>query len=209
MHAPSLNMKGILDHQREPVSKILDAAEHCVRLHGYAETTTRIVAREANVSKSLLHYHFQSKAHIFIELQIRLYNRIAAQIRDVVAAEGSTTEKSLRGLDAVYQVVTNSDDLPVHIEIWSRSFGDETLRSQMIRFREYLREVLIHILDELVREEIKQLPLSVETAADLALAMFTGLKLNAGFEPDRERFDRAYADLKRIIAHTLSIGGYR
>ncbi|MCA9644891.1 MAG: helix-turn-helix transcriptional regulator, partial [Myxococcales bacterium] len=52
--APEWHLEGILDHQREPVANILSSAERCFQRYGYSETTTRLIAQEAGVSKSLL-----------------------------------------------------------------------------------------------------------------------------------------------------------
>lgn len=201
--APEWHLEGMLDHHREPVANILHAAERCFQRYGYAETTTRVIAQEAGVSKSLLHYHFQSKEHIFIELQINLYNRISDEIAAIISSHGTTTEKSLRLLDEVYRVVTQKDDLAMHVEIWSRSFSSPKLRRHLLQFREFLRAVFIRMLEALLGEHVEKLPVSIETAADLALYVLTGFKFHAGFEEDMERVHRAYADLTKIVLQIL------
>ncbi|MCA9521197.1 MAG: TetR/AcrR family transcriptional regulator, partial [Myxococcales bacterium] len=152
---------------------------------------------------SLLHYHFQSKEHIFIELQINLYNRISDEIAAIISSHGTTTEKSLRLLDEIYRVVTQKDDLAMHVEIWSRSFSSPKLRRHLLQFREFLRSVFIRLLEALLGDHVHKLPVSIETAADLALYILTGFKFHAGFEEDMERVHRAYADLTTIVMQIL------
>ena len=68
--------------QNPTVLKIVLAAGECFSKKGYTGTSTREIAEKAGVSKSLLHYHFQSKEHILFELEALLVTTISDRVRD-------------------------------------------------------------------------------------------------------------------------------
>ena len=70
-------------------AKILDAAEQVFSEHGYAGTSTREVARRAQVPFGALHYHWGSKK----QLWDAVFRRLADRTRDTIIgnfAPGST-----------------------------------------------------------------------------------------------------------------------
>lgn len=57
-------MAPALDDETQPVRRILDAAARQIAAVGAAELSMSGVAREAGVSKALIHYHFRDKNHL-------------------------------------------------------------------------------------------------------------------------------------------------
>ncbi len=195
--------EALLDHSSDPVRRILEGAERCLRRSGYGEMSMRDIAAEAGVSKSLLHYHFLSKEHLFREVQISVYNRLAARIAAAVSTDGSGAHSSLKGLDALFDVLRHDADLPVQTEIWSRALTNAKLRARAVRLREYLREVAIDTIDRLLGSAKERFPLGVEEAADLLLAAIGGLSLQAGVDEGPERVEAAFQGLRRIVQVAL------
>lgn len=63
------------------VSAILDAAEKVFGTDGFEGGTMQLIAKEANVAQSLIHYHYRDKAKLYEAV----FERRAAVIRDVRA----------------------------------------------------------------------------------------------------------------------------
>ncbi len=76
---------------RDSVARILDAAEHCFRTSGYAGTSVRAIAEVAGVSKSLVLYHFVCKERLFVDVQLRLYQKITDAVEAVAVLRGGGT----------------------------------------------------------------------------------------------------------------------
>ena len=196
-------LQGLLDQDAEPVRRIIEAAERCLERSGYGGMSVRDIAQEAGVSKSLLHYHFLSKEHVFLELQIAVYNRLAARVTTALARIEPGTERSLMALDALLEVLRNQADLPLHTEIWSRSLTNPKLRSHARRLREYLRVVAIDTIEKLLGPALDRLPFGADVAADVVLAAISGLSLQAAFDDGEDRVEAAFRGLRSIIGLAL------
>src|SRR5215831_907772 len=95
------------------VQRILSAALACWSRDGYHGSSLKDIAAEAGVAKSLLHYHFQSKEHLLIELQAVQHRQVAAEIRERLKARGPSIEGALDALDQCWDaLVAESGHFP-------------------------------------------------------------------------------------------------
>lgn len=202
--APEPLLTGFIDQGSEPIGRILEAAEHCLSTSGYGGMSMRDIAKEAGVSKSLLHYHFQSKEHLFIELQIRVYNRLVSRIDEALAGRSASDEPGLSTLDAFFEVLSSIDDFPVQAELWARSIANRKIRDNLVRLWEHLHGVLVRAILDIVGSRISRLSISVASIADLLLASLTGLGLQASIDEHRDRVKRAFDSLRALLGGVLS-----
>jgi len=193
---------GLLANDGKQVRELLGAAETCFARSGYAGTSIRQIARSAGVSKSLVHYHFQSKEHLFLEVQVRIYNRLATQIAESLDEGGSLRERMLFALDAAFVELRANADLQAQAKVWAASLSNETLLLHVRRMRDGLRAELVELLEHLMGPERGSLPMSAETAVDLLWAVVTGLGLQASID-EEERIERAFLGLRALIAEAL------
>lgn len=198
-------LQGLLDHEAEPVKAILGAAECCFWGKGYEAASMREIAEAAKVSKSLLHYYFRSKEHLFLEVQIRVCNRLAARLAEAVEGE-TTSERGLFALDTAFQVLRKEGELPVQAEIWARALSNDRMRSHVVRLREHLRKLMIRTIERILGPAAASLPFGLEAAADLVWATFWGLGLQNAFDEDPGRVERAFDAFRRIAAAVLAPG---
>jgi AcrR family transcriptional regulator len=192
-------LRGFVDQQSEPIRVILEAAEHCLGASGYGGMSMRDIAREAGVSKSLLHYHFQSKEHLLIELQIRVYNRLLERVHRAIEAHAQKGRPGFATLDALFEVVSKIDDVPVQAELWARSMGNHQVRENLIWLRRQLHEVLVDAIEKMAGQAVGRLPMTVPTMADMLLGSVLGLGLQAMVDRSRQRVERAYHGLREIL----------
>lgn len=73
---------------------ILDAAEHLFTCHGPAATSISGVAREAGVTKSLIHHHFGTKDELWNEVQDRHFGQYF-EIQMKLLEQSESTESLL------------------------------------------------------------------------------------------------------------------
>ncbi len=198
---------GQLDHVNEPVARILDAAERCLSRLGYGGVSVRAVAKEAGVSKSLIHYHFQSKEHLFMEVQIRIYNRLAAQVAEAVASVESGKQRTRVALRTLINTLHARESLPVETEIWARALANDKLRARAVIVDDYMHGIIVRTLDRVLGSDRSWLPFSVEVAADLLLGALTGLGLRASIQDDPKRIDGTLSALTQLVELAIdSIG---
>jgi AcrR family transcriptional regulator len=186
------------------VSAIVEAAEGCFSRGGYAGASMREIAEHAGVSKSLLHYHFQSKEHLFVEVQIRFYERLGERIAAAVAPIASGERRGLAAFDALFEVLRSSEDLATQAELWAGALADPKLRLHVVRLREFFRGMLVVRIHEILGPDAGRLPISAEAAADLIWATLNGLGIEAAFGEPSERIERAIATLRVLTALLLA-----
>lgn len=188
------------------VARILAAAERCFCGRGYSATSLREIAEAAGVSKSLLHYHFQSKEHLFLEVLVRIYNRLAARVTRAVADRGTATERALFALDSLFQSLRENPDFHVQARIWARSLSNDRLRAHAQRLREELRAELVRAIERILGPTLARIPITAEAAADLLWATVGGLGMTAAWDAERDRAEAAFQALRRLVALAVREG---
>jgi len=196
---------GLLAREGEPVGRILDAAEECFRRAGYATASMREIAEAAGVSKSLLHYHFQSKEHLYLEVLVRIYDRLARRITEALEGRGTPAERALFALDALFESLRDNPDFQVQARVWAHSLSNEKLREHAQRMREHLREEIVRTMDRILGPAQSRFPVTLEVAADLLWAAVGGLGLQAGTDQPR-RVEEAFQGLRKLLALALTEG---
>src|SRR5919112_508058 len=73
--------------------RILDAARDVLTEHGYAGTSTRVVAERAGTQLSLVHYHFGGKQQLLATVLERHNAELLERQRALYAAPGPLSEK--------------------------------------------------------------------------------------------------------------------
>ena len=200
--APALDT-GLLPAGGKDLTELLDGAEACFRRAGYAGTSIREIAREAGVSKGLIHYHFQSKEHLFLEVQARFYRRVARGIADSLADRDGPQEQALFALDEVFRAFQTSADLQVQAKVWAASLSNQTLLGHVQRMRNHLRTELVKLVAKVLGPARSAFPISPEAAVDLLWGTFVGLGLQASID-DEDRTLQAFAALRQLVAQSLS-----
>jgi AcrR family transcriptional regulator len=204
MHARTLEPIPFKRPDGGQVDVIVEAAEACFSRSGYAGASMREIAEKAGVSKSLLHYHFDSKEHLFVEVQIRFYERLGARIAAAVAHIPGGDARGLAAFDALFEVLRQSNDLATQAELWAAALANEKLRAQITRLREFFRQMLVARIEEILGADRERLPVTPEAAADLVWATLNGLGIEAAFGEPQDRIERAITTLRVLSAIALS-----
>lgn len=195
-----------VDTENESVLSILRAAECCFYGSGYAAASMREIAETANVSKSLLHYHFSSKEHLFLEMQTLVYNRLAERIRAAMQRDAHSPEEGLRMLDTFIQILREHVEMPVHVELWARALMNDKLKRHVILLRDFLTDALVATAERIFSANREDLPINVGVAADLLWAALTGMALMEAFDPNPQRVENAFAGLREMVVLALNSG---
>ena len=194
---------GLLPSSSEPVERLLEAAEAIFCGSGYAAASMREIAENAGASKSLLHYHFQSKEHLFLEVLVRIYNRLMARIADTVEGRGDPVERGRVAIDALFEVMRENPDFQAQAKVWARSVSNEDLLVHARRMRERLRSQIVDTLRRIVGPERSTEPIDVEALADLLWATVTGLGLQSATDSGPERVEAALGMLRHLFSIAL------
>ncbi|MBE3576460.1 MAG: TetR/AcrR family transcriptional regulator [Limnochordales bacterium] len=176
---------------REATSEtILDAAYRCLVKQGYAAVSMRQIAREAGVALSQLHYYFQSKERLFIEVMRRTTEQHIQEVVGWLTDLGA--EQRLNGLVGIVRAKLLEDPG------WFRLLFDfSSLAFRNAEVRRLLRHLFKEVADEAARRVISMWQtspaevsqsrlarLSPETVGRLLVAAVYGLALQVLMESD-------------------------
>lgn len=89
----------------ETRARILAAACRCFARSGYARTSNRAIAREANVTSGALYHYFASKAALFAAVHHHVQSVLLEVYQGAFAAGGDCVDQLCRGLEAALVLV--------------------------------------------------------------------------------------------------------
>jgi AcrR family transcriptional regulator len=191
----------------QSAARILDAAERCFRDEGFAGASVRQVADLAGVSKSLVLYHFRCKEQLYVEVQLRIFRRLAEAVQAVAAVRGGTPlERAMLGLDALLAALRDNGDLAAHAVLGVRALSSPRLRHHIDRMRSDLHELVLATIERLLGDD-QHLPMELAAAADVLSAALTGVGLQAALGDPPERVERTLDGLRALIGAALERGG--
>lgn len=199
---PGTTSESVEGGTRPPRERILDAAEFCFWELGVPEASLRRIAEQAGVSKSLVLYHFESKERLFVAVQIRIYERLAVRVKDLVRSGTTAAQRGLLGLDELFASCLEQNDFAAHVMFCAQALSDARLRLEVAQMRADLHRLLTDTIAEIIDDE-HALPVSYEVAADVLTAMLSGLGMQAALGDPPKRLEGARSGLRTLIASAL------
>jgi AcrR family transcriptional regulator len=130
-------------------SQIVRAAAAVLGRQGYAETSLKDVAREAKVAPGLLHYYFDSKEELLLEVVTVTERQMVANWKAVVEAVDDPLERIVTGLDhAETRCAEQPEFFRLLLDLYTVSLSSPALRVRCAALR-------THMIDE-VEAELRQ-----------------------------------------------------
>jgi TetR/AcrR family transcriptional repressor of bet genes len=140
--------KRLADKRRK---EIAEGLYRCIVKHGYASTTVRDIAREANVRSGIIHHYFDSKDEILATLTAMTFDRHKESLLAVLQQnQGSDPRERLRlGIDFIFLRVAGDRDLiKVFHELWNIAEHHTALNQSLkTLYRDYRTSVATLILE--------------------------------------------------------------
>jgi AcrR family transcriptional regulator len=188
----------------EKAQRIVDAMRASVARRGAAGSTFDHVAREAGVSRGLLHYYFGTKERLLVEVVRR-----DAEIR--LAALGASLGDARTGDDFIDALVRSLEELierdpgfvVLFYELFTLSRRNEEIAGELTALCRQTRETLAASLAAKQEEGVVRLGDDAEAVAGVLLALADGLALRflteGGVDP-RPTLKAAVAAARALIA---------
>lgn len=190
--------------ENKSVQRILGAALSLWARDGYHGASLKDIAAEAGVAKSLLHYHFESKEHLLIELQADWCRKVARAVRGRLAAGTPSMATAFAALDQVWHaMVATRAQFPFAIEVWRESCRNPAIRARLVEFdREILSLVEVGLVQSL-GPLTERLRLPVDRMAAVIHAMLDGFSLRLFLDDEVAGVRRVFDDFKALFAAAL------
>jgi AcrR family transcriptional regulator len=173
--------------QGEKASRIVDAMRASVAQRGVAGSTFDHVAREAGVSRGLLHYYFGTKEQLLVEV-VRRDCDLRMTVLDEQLAGAETAEDFLSLLVfALEELIREEPEFFTLIfEVFTLSRRNEEIATEFAEFLRRTREHVAKVLAAKQAEGVLHLAAEPEAVADLLFALGDGMAMRMLAEPGRD-----------------------
>jgi AcrR family transcriptional regulator len=171
----------------EKAQRIIDAMRESVAKRGAAGSTFEHVAREAGVSRGLLHYYFGTKERLLVEV-VRRDSEIRVARLDEPLGNAETVDDVI---DVLLASLTDLiDNEPAFFlllyELFSAGRRNPEIQHEVGQLFDRTRSHVAEILEAKEREGVLKLRYDAEAIVAYLFAVADGFALQALSEPDRD-----------------------
>jgi AcrR family transcriptional regulator len=189
------------------VRRILVAARECFGRGGFHGTSLREVAQAAGVSKALIHYHFENKETLLLELERDVHREIAEEIRQISLDRQPGLECAADALDKLAESIVSFQHLvPVFLELAAVAVRREDLGLQVQSFFHEATRIVETAIYQTLGDEASQLRVPPRRLASLILAWVQGVALGA-YPGNEAQTAQRLRDFKEILLAGLLADG--
>lgn len=184
---------------------ILAAARRRFVAEGYARARLNDIARDAELSKGGVYFHFRSKREIFDALIDDDFARVMNGIKLMRGLSGSVTDKLIYFAQGGFRMAMSSPEVPKFAVV----MGEMALAYEDVRARlQELHEVFVSEVRDLLAEGVSRgelrADLDVDTGARLLVTLMDGIRTAIAGELHQQReFERLIADGARLVTEGL------
>lgn len=185
----------------EKAQRIVDAMRASVALRGVAGSTFDHVAREAGVSRGLLHYYFGSKERLLAEVVKRDTELRMAALDEQLATASSAAdfiEMLRRTLDQMLR--DDTEFLTLSFEAFTLSRRNPDIAAEFSELVRRTREHVAGVLAAKQDEGVLELRADPEAIAEILFGLGDGLALRILAEPERDHRATVHAGTLAVAA---------
>jgi AcrR family transcriptional regulator len=185
----------------EKAQRIVDAMRASVALRGVAGSTFDHVAREAGVSRGLLHYYFGSKERLLAEVVKRDTELRMAALDEQLATASSASdfiEMLRRTLDQMLR--DDTEFLTLSFEAFTLSRRNPDIAAEFSELVRRTREHVAGVLAAKQDEGVLELRADPEAIAEILFGLGDGLALRILAEPERDHRATVHAGTLAVAA---------
>lgn len=192
------------------VQRILRAASRVFGRSGFDGASMGEVAREAGVSKGLLHYHFASKEDLLIEAQRATFRELHRRFTERADQGQGGLQAALDALDAMWRSVRElRGGAPFIVETFAMASHDGPVHKRVATFYTESTQLLEDAIRVVFAQELDQLAVSPDRMAVLIRVLLEGLTVelaHARTAEDAARVDQAYQDFRSLFERFVLSG---
>jgi AcrR family transcriptional regulator len=185
----------------DKAQRIVDAMRSSVARRGVAGSTFDHVARDAGVSRGLLHYYFGTKERLLAEvvrrdgeLRMRMLEEQLGPCRD---AE-SVIRAFVASLDRL--VRDEPEGIAVRFELMTLARRNPEIDAELAAFSRRARAHVAGLLEDKAADGVLRLRGPAEAVAEILLAMADGMSMRRLTEADRDLADTTRAGVLAMRA---------
>ena len=171
----------------EKAQRIVAAMRQSVALRGVAGSTFDHVAREAGVSRGLLHYYFATKERLLVEVVRHDCDVRMAKLDEQLAGAGTPGEVFERLVTSLQDIVDDEPEfLTLLFELFTLGRRNDDLATEFRELHRRTRDHFAALLSDKQQQGVLHLAADAEVLADMLFALADGLAMRMLAEPERD-----------------------
>src|SRR5215218_5918195 len=171
----------------DKAQRIVDAMRDSVARRGAAGSTFEHVAREAGVSRGLLHYYFGTKEKLLVEV-VRRDTEIRMTMLDTALADANTADDFIDALVRSLEDMVEND--PAFVTLWFELFTvarrNQEIGAEVAELTRRTRAHVAEVLEAKQREGVIHLHDEPHAVVTILFALADGIAMRMLIEPDRD-----------------------
>ena len=171
----------------DKAQRIVDAMRASVAARGAAGSTFDHVAREAGVSRGLLHYYFGTKERLLVEVVRRDSDLRLAALDEAIAAAQSADDLLhvlVRSLEEL--VARDPAFVALHFELFTSSRRTPEIAAELAALHRRIREHVAEQLEAKRAEGVIAMGADAEAVVTVLLSLADGLALRMLADPEHD-----------------------
>jgi AcrR family transcriptional regulator len=171
----------------DKAARIVDAMRASVARRGVAASTFDHVAREARVSRGLLHYYFGTKERLLAEV-VRRDCELRMRLIDEQLAGASSADDVIDGLVASLKEIVVDDPafITLVFELFTLSRRNTEIAAEFAELLRRTREHVAVLLDQKQEAGVLRLHAPADAVADVLFSMADGVAMRMLTERERD-----------------------
>jgi AcrR family transcriptional regulator len=171
----------------DKAARIVDAMRASVARRGVAASTFDHVAREARVSRGLLHYYFGTKERLLAEV-VRRDCELRMRLIDEQLAGASSADDVIDGLVASLKEIVVDDPafITLLFELFTLSRRNTEIAAEFAELLRRTREHVAVLLDQKQEAGVLRLHAPADAVADVLFSMADGVAMRMLTEHERD-----------------------
>jgi AcrR family transcriptional regulator len=171
----------------EKATRIVDAMRTSVAQRGVAGSTFDYVARQAGVSRGLLHYYFGTKEQLLAEVVRRDSDLRISELEERLAGARSADDfVALLRTSLERMLADDPDFVTLMFELFTLSRRNDEIAAEFAQLLSRARDHVAALLDAKQREGVVHLHAGAEAITDVIFSLGDGLAIRMLAEPDRD-----------------------
>jgi AcrR family transcriptional regulator len=187
MEAATTSARGRKELSGERAQRIIEAMRASVARRGAAGSTFDHVAREAGVSRGLLHYYFGTKERLLVEV-VRRDSDIRLELLDKALAPAKNADEVIGALVSQLEDLVEHDPsfIALTFELFTAARGNPEIGAEVADLHKRVREHLAATLSHKQDEGAITLHADAEGVTAALLSLADGLALRMLAEPEHD-----------------------
>jgi AcrR family transcriptional regulator len=172
----------------DKAKRIVDAMRDSVARRGAAGSTFEHVARDAGVSRGLLHYYFGTKERLLVEVARRDSELRVARLDEMLAEAGSVDDVLDVLVSSLTDLIENEPSFFLLIfELFSAGRRNPDIQEEVGKLFAHTRTHVADVLRAKEREGVLSLRFDADATVSYLFALGDGFALQALSDPELDR----------------------